>query len=123
MDYLYSKHNEISRGFGDSKLFNVVEIPPFERTDNQFIKNQSINKDKKLIDARYATEAGYFQRNYEEANVVIYGPGNPDCIHKAGESISVDNLIQYSEELNELLIDYLKYNSNYIDNNKVYVYK
>ena len=108
--YLENKFHEISKDYGDSKLFSVVAIPPFERRNNEFINNQADLSKKKLVDASYATEAGYFQKEYPDSSILIYGPGNPIGIHKAGEAISLNNLLQYQIELIELLDSYLEYN-------------
>ena len=118
------KHKEISRNNDDSILFNVVNIPPFERKKSEFIINQSNINEKKVIDARYATEAGFFQLTFPNANIVIYGPGNPECIHKAGESIDINNLLQYNAEFLDMINNYLDYinNNKKENNNKKLIY-
>lgn len=108
-NYLLAKHKEISKCYGDSKLFNVLDIPPFERKESEFLSRQIDINGKKMIDAKYATEAGYFQEAYPDANIVIYGPGSPEDIHKAGEAIDPNNLFCYEIELRELLNNYLVY--------------
>jgi len=108
-NYLLMRHQEISKCYGASKLFNVLEIPPFERKESEFLREQIEVNGKKTIDAKYATEAGYFQKIFPEANIVIYGPGNPENIHKAGESINPNNIFCYEVELRELLNNYLIY--------------
>lgn len=109
LEYLYQKHTEITKVKEGSVLFNVLDIPPFERRESEFINAQAYQNQKKLIDAPYATEAGYFQSIYPTGDIVIYGPGNPDCIHKPGESISITNLLQYDSELLVLIRNYLEY--------------
>lgn len=108
-NYLSERHKEISKSYGESKLFNVLNIPPFERRYNEFIAEQASHTGKKQIDAKYATEAGYFQREYPESAILIYGPGQPDKIHESGEYLDPNKLFQYANELNILLINYLKY--------------
>ena len=61
------------------------------------------------VDAKYATEAGYFQRAYPESAILIYGPGQPDKIHESGEYLEPNKLFQYANELNELLSNFLQY--------------
>ena len=108
-DYLIEKHKEISNCYGDSKLFNVLEIPPFERKKSEFLNSQAEASEKQMLDAQYATEAGYFQKVFSNANVVIYGPGIPDGIHSSKETITTDNLIRYEVELKDMLDNYLTY--------------
>lgn len=108
-NYLQERHKEISKSYGESKLFNVLEIPPFERRDNEFIDSQVELTGKKKVDAKYATEAGYFQSAYPESAILIYGPGQPDKIHELGEYLEPNKLFQYANELNELISNYLKY--------------
>ena len=107
--YLLNKHNEISNYYGDSKLFTVLNIPPFERKDSHFLIEQSNKYNKAMIDARYSTEAGYFQTAFPSSDVVIFGPGDPENIHKAGESINVYNLLQYQDEIIEMINNYIDY--------------
>ncbi len=111
-NYLLDRHCDISKCYGESKLFNVLDIPPFERVSNDFFERQKEITGKNLIDAKYATEAGYFQKFYPEANIIIYGPGNQECIHKAGEFINYNNISQYDIELREMLDNYLVYKNN-----------
>lgn len=108
-NYLQERHKEISKSYGESKLFNVLDIPPFERRDNEFIDRQAELKGKNKVDAKYATEAGYFQRAYPESAILIYGPGQPDKIHESGEYLEPNKLFQYANELNELLSNFLQY--------------
>ena len=111
-NYLQQCHKDISKSYGESKLINVLEIPPFERRENEFITEQVKRTGKKMIDAKYATEAGYFQRAYPEASIIIYGPGQPDKIHKSDEYLEPKKLFQYAKELNELINNYLQYTKN-----------
>ncbi len=108
-NYLSERHKEISKSYGESKLFNVLDIPPFERRNNEFIAEEANRTGKKQIDAKYATEAGYFQREYPDSAILIYGPGQPDKIHESGEYLEPTKLFQYADELNILLNNYLKY--------------
>ena len=63
------------------------------------------------MDAKYATEAGYFQNAFPNSNIVVYGPGDPTCIHKAGESLNIGSLLQYEKELFDVLNGYSNYAS------------
>lgn len=107
--YLIRKHNEISNCYGESKLFNVLSIPPFEKRESEFLNKQAEIGGKSTLDAKYATEAGYFQELFSNANIVIYGPGIPDGIHSSKETITIDNLLHYEVELKDLLSNYLTY--------------
>lgn len=106
--YLANKHKKISEEYGDSRLFNVLNIPPFERRVNEFICSQANINGKSMFDAKYSTEAGYFQREYPESTILIYGPGQPEKIHEAGEYLDPNKLFIYCEELKILLNNYLK---------------
>lgn len=108
-NYLVEKHKEISNCYGESKLFNVLAIPPFERRESEFLNRQAEVSKKKMIDAQYATEAGYFQKVFSNANIVIYGPGICDGIHSSKERITIDNLFRYEVELKDMLGNYLTY--------------
>ena len=108
-DYLIKKHKEISDCYGESKLFNVLEIPPFERKENEFLSSQAKTIGKQMIDAQYTTEAGYFQELYPSSNIVIYGPGIPEGIHSSKEFITIDNLLSYEVELKDMLDNYSTY--------------
>lgn len=108
-NYLLKKHEQISKNYGDSKLFNVLNIPPFEMINSEFFNEQAVINDKKLINAKYATEAGYFQQAFPNSDIVIYGPGDPKDIHKSGESLNPINLFRYEIELRELLNNYIFY--------------
>ena len=109
LEILHQKHEEIIKVKEGSVLFNVLDIPPFERRESEFLSVQAYQNQKRMIDAPYATEAGYFQNIYPSSDIVIYGPGNPDCIHKPGEAISITNLLQYDSELLVLIRNYLEY--------------
>lgn len=108
-NYLSEKHKEISKSYGESRLFKVLDIPPFERRQSDFISEQVMENNKKMIDAKYATEAGYFQRTFPSSSIIIYGPGQPEKIHESGEYLDPTRLFQYSEELKQLLKNYLTY--------------
>ena len=120
--YLSRKHEEISNSYKDSKLFSVLEFPPFERKESFFTK-YALENGISVVDASYSTEAGYFQSNFPNADMIIYGPGNPNGIHKAGESIPGDNLIRYREEFMRLLNSYLAVAEYDESDVKKYIYK
>lgn len=99
-------HQEISLGTLESRLFNVFSIPPFEKRASKYIMQQSNNKNIEIIEPQFATEAGYIQSIYPEADIVIFGPGNQECIHKAGEHININKLYNFEKELVDLLENY-----------------
>ena len=120
---LHKRHDEIARGMEGSVLFNVLDIPPFERKHSEFIIKQAHKNKKNLVDARYSTEAGFFQSLYPSSNIVIYGPGNPACIHEPGESISKTNLYTYNSEIIRFINDYLKYEEFIVNDSKRLIMK
>ena len=77
--------------------------------NSDFFNEQAAINDKQLINAKYATEAGYFQQAFPNSDIVIYGPGDPKDIHKSGESLNPINLFRYEIELRELLNNYIFY--------------
>ena len=87
----------------------MLSIPPFEKRESEFLNKQAEIGGKSTLDAKYATEAGYFQELFSNANIVIYGPGIPDGIHSSKETITIDNLLHYEVELKDLLSNYLTY--------------
>lgn len=120
--YLDKKHHEISRDFKDSSLFPVLVFPPFERRENYFT-NYALEHGIPVVDAKYSTEAGYFQQAFPNADMIIYGPGDPKGIHKAGEAIPGSNLLRYQNEFMELLNNYLEYKKQGVIEQKKFVYK
>lgn len=108
-NYLLKKHKQISKNYDDSKIFNVLNIPPFEMMNSDFFKEQALINNKQLINAKYATEAGYFQQIFPSSDIVIYGPGDPKDIHKSCESLNPINLFRYEIELRKLINNYILY--------------
>ncbi len=106
---LQDRHKEIGSQCEGSILFNVLSIPPFERREYDFLSQYESRTEKRCVDALYATEAGYFQQAFPDSEIVIYGPGNPDGIHEARESIDPNNLLRYEVELRDMLDKYLAY--------------
>ena len=122
-NYLLQKHAQISKDYGDSKLFNVLNIPSFERINNEFLNEQAEINGKQLVNAKYATEAGFFQQSFPDSDIVIYGPGDPKNIHKSGESLNPINLSRYGFELRELLNNYILYRNKEKQSIKKLIYK
>lgn len=54
----------------------------------------------------YTTEAGVIQQKFNDAEIVIFGPGDPQNIHKKGESICISRLQQYTKLLLNFIEDY-----------------
>jgi len=59
-----------------------------------------------IIESKFATEAGYIQEAFPNANIVIFGPGNSECIHKAGEYININKLYDFENKLIDLIKNY-----------------
>lgn len=115
-------HQEISLGTPESRLFNVFSIPPFEKRASKYIMQQSNNKNIEIIEPQFATEAGYIQSIYPEADIVIFGPGNPECIHKAGEHININKLYNFEKELVDLLENYYVFDRSNANEKAVFFY-
>ena len=112
---LKNKHNQISKNDPHSSLVNLFTIPAFEYRESKYI---DIVAKKNAIDfcrARFTTEAGDFQLAYPNSSIIIFGPGNPNCIHKPGENININQLHMYSQKLNSVVRDYnnLRRENNY----------
>jgi acetylornithine deacetylase/succinyl-diaminopimelate desuccinylase-like protein len=62
-----------------------------------------------LIGLPYATDAAKFITPENPVPFVIYGPGNPNDVHKINESISLEQIFLTTEFLTEALLKtYLK---------------
>lgn len=97
-----------------ANLINVFNIPSFEISNNSL--SEILNK-KNLTKFNGTTEAGFIQQAFNSPNMAIYGPGNQDCIHKAGEKISLNELTNYAASLPYLVSIYCRsengdYNKN-----------
>ena len=108
---LQVSHTNIGKNT-QSKLEKVFSIPPFEKKNNNFAQYLSLRSNGCLTESKFTTEAGDFQVAFNDAEIIIYGPGNPDCIHKAGEKINVKDLIKYSDGLADIIDIYLSYEKN-----------
>lgn len=74
-----------------------------------FILNLKKLNNTELIGLPYATDAAKFITPENPVPFVIYGPGNPNDVHKINESISLEQIFLTTEFLTEALLKtYLK---------------
>lgn len=66
-DYLLKKHEHISKNYGDSKLFNVLSIPPFEIIDSESLN--LINLFRYQVELRELLNNYIFYRSQEKQSV------------------------------------------------------
>jgi succinyl-diaminopimelate desuccinylase len=92
----------------DIKITN--NLPALETDPNHpFIKTLQKISQSEIIGLPYATDAARFITPENPIPFVIYGPGNPNDVHKINESISLEQVYRATENLNESLIKtYLK---------------
>lgn len=84
---------------------------PALKTDpnHPFIKNLQKISQSEIIGLPYATDAAKLVTPTNPIPFVIYGPGNPNDVHKLNESISIEQVYRVTDCLNEALLKtYLK---------------
>lgn len=86
-----------------ASIRNGFTIPAFENNGNKMFE---LFKDKQIINFTGASEAGFIQQVFSSANMAIFGPGNQNCIHKEGEKMNIEELINYSHSLPNLVEKY-----------------
>lgn len=101
--YLKSISNELQNIYKDindkavsAKITEIFTIPAFENNDG---KLREVFGCIDEIEFKGASEAGFIQQRFREADMLIYGPGDPNCIHKAGEELDVNELNKYTNSL------------------------
>ena len=99
----------------NSTLKKVYDIPPFEKRDNKFARYLSSKTQTTITSSTFTTEAGDLQLAFENAEIFLYGPGNPTSIHKKGEYIDLNKLKQYTDELPKILDLYTQYTKECVD--------
>jgi succinyl-diaminopimelate desuccinylase len=96
-----------------------IDIEPFEmdieilnnlpalQSDSRhpFIKNLKKLSNAELIGLPYATDAAKFITLKNPVPFVIYGPGNPNNVHKINESISLEQVFVATEMLTNALLE------------------
>ncbi len=87
----------------DYEIKNVFNIPPFENSGGLMRK---IFSPEHQTSMNCASEAGFIQQAYKNADIVIYGPGEQGCIHRAGEKIDLAELSKYCLSLPEIVKKY-----------------
>ena len=77
--------------------------------NHPFIQNLRKFSNTKCIGLPYATDAVNFVNSYDTIPFVIFGPGNPNIVHKINEYISIEQVFQATELLTKALLKtYLK---------------
>jgi len=103
---LKSAFDSIKEKNKGSKITNLFGIPAF---NNQLKNNSQLLKacnTTEIIHFRGSTEAGFIQQAFNNSDIIIYGPGNPECIHKSGEKIDKNELKTYSNKLPKVISNY-----------------
>jgi succinyl-diaminopimelate desuccinylase len=77
-------------------------------SDYPFIKNLKKFANTKYIGLSYATDAVYYINPNNPIPFVIYGPGDPNIIHKIDEWVLVENIFRATELLTNALIETFK---------------
>jgi succinyl-diaminopimelate desuccinylase len=85
-------------------------LPALETDPNHpFIKNLQGLSQSEIIGLPYATDAAKFITQENPIPFLIYGPGDPNDVHKINESILLEQVYRATENLNEALLKtYLK---------------
>lgn len=96
----------ITVGLPKAEMVSPFGIPPFQESKNDYISKVAQKHNVEITEANFTTEAGPIQQSYPDAEIVVWGPGDPDCIHKAGEQIDIDELKTYSRKLGNLVYNY-----------------
>ncbi|MGN0748314.1 MAG: M20/M25/M40 family metallo-hydrolase [Christensenellales bacterium] len=86
-----------------SLLTNVFTIPPFELKNREFLLKLSNALNLPIVDSQFTTEAGDIQKTFPDSKIVIWGPGDPNCIHREGEKVYNKNLYKYKSILKNTL--------------------
>lgn len=86
-----------------SSLVNVFTIPPFELKNKEFLIKLSNSLNLPMVESQFTTEAGDIQKAFPNSKIVIWGPGDPNCIHREGEKIHNKNLYKYTGILKDAL--------------------
>lgn len=99
--------NEIYKKVGEKavkyEINNVFNIPPFECSG---VLMRELFSSKNNIPFNCASEAGFIQGVYENADIAIYGPGDNNCIHREGERMDIVELTNYSSSLPKVVERY-----------------
>ena len=77
--------------------------------NHQFIQNLREISNRKCIGLSYATDAVNFVRKNDPIPFIIFGPGDPNIVHKINEWISLEQVFKATELLTKaLLITYIQ---------------
>lgn len=81
--------------------------PPLEERVSTFIQKFSKENKIDIIKSNFSTEGGCFQQNFKDAEIVIFGVGEPENIHSKNECIDTKNLKNYSKTLIKMIKDFI----------------
>ena len=91
-----------SKYFGSKiTLTKMLEIPPLEIKEQNFIKNIATKFNLKINKFSGGCEAGYYQQL--SGNAIIFGVGDINLAHKPNEFVIVDEYKKYSNNLIKML--------------------
>ena len=96
----------ITVGLPKAEMVSPFSIPPFQQSNNDYISKVAQKHNVEITEANFTTEAGPVQQSFPNAEIVVWGPGDPNCIHKAGEQIDIEELKNYSRKLGNLIYNY-----------------
>jgi len=115
VDYRYIPEQDFARLIEKIRSINaspcklevkIIHTLPALHTDMEipFIQNLKKINGKEFIGLPYATDAGVLIQKTNGIPFVIYGPGDPDVIHKPDEYIKIEDVIKSTEYLSQALI-------------------
>ncbi|MBW2978350.1 M20/M25/M40 family metallo-hydrolase, partial [Candidatus Woesearchaeota archaeon] len=84
----------------------IIKRHPSLQSDlnHQFIQNLKKISKMKCIGLSYATDAVNFVDQHNPIPFVIFGPGNPNIVHKIDEWISLEQVFQATEFITKTLL-------------------
>ena len=98
------KNIEIEPCTMDIEIIN--NLPALQSSSSHpFIESLKKFSNTELIGLPYATDASKFISTKNPIPFVIYGPGNPNNVHKINESISLNQIFQATQFLTDALLD------------------
>ncbi len=112
-DDLKKIYQQINKKAISANIENIFNIPAFENNNKRMF---SLFPHKEIIKFSGASEAGFIQQVFKDVDIAIYGPGNPNCIHKEGEKINIKELYEYSASLPDIVINFYNLQKENMDN-------
>jgi succinyl-diaminopimelate desuccinylase len=108
-DNLINKLKLLQSDFCNIEIDIMKDHPALQTDkDNLFIKNLKKLANTKFIGLPYATDAAYYVDPNKSIPFVIFGPGDPNIIHKTNEWVSLENVFKATELLTEAILQTFK---------------